>query len=140
MYMTHPIFPTPNIRKTADFYVKKLGFNAVEYLNSKELHICLYKDDIEIVLTDSKGQRVITNHELYGYGYDAYVVVYDPEELQKEFENLCLKIIRRLSVTDYNNKELILEDVDGRWIAFGVKLDTGNGSNFSNKNKDNAPK
>ena len=140
MYMTHPIFPTPNIRKTADFYVQKLGFNAVEYLNSKEPHICLYKDDIEIVLTDSKGQRVIPNHELYGYGYDAYVVVYDPKGLQKEFENLGLKIIRRFSVTDYNNKELLLEDVDGRWIAFGVKIDTGNWSNFNNKNKENIPK
>lgn len=78
MYMTHPIFPTPNIKQTANFYVQKLGFSAVEYLNSKEPHICLYKDDIEIVLTDSRGKKVIPNRELYGYGYDAYVIVYDP--------------------------------------------------------------
>lgn len=140
MYMTHPIFPTPNIRKTADFYVQKLGFNAVEYLNSKEPHICLYKDDIEIVLTDSKGQKVIPNRELYGYGYDAYVIVYDPEELQKEFDSIGLKIVRRFSITDYNDKELVLEDIDGRWLAFGVKLDTENWKNFTNKNKNNIPK
>lgn len=23
--------------------------------------------------------------------------------------------------TDYNNKEFVIEDVDGRWIAFGIK-------------------
>lgn len=140
LYMTHPIFPTPNIKKTADFYIQRLGFNAVEYLSSKEPHICLYKDDIEIVLTDSKGQKVIPNRELYGYGYDAYVVVYDPEELQKEFDSKGIKLVRRFSVTDYNNKELLLEDIDGRWLAFGVKLDTGSWANFNNKNKVNIPK
>lgn len=49
MYMTHPVFPTPNIKRTAEFYVKNLEFNAVEYLNCAEPHICLYKDDIEII-------------------------------------------------------------------------------------------
>ena len=46
------------------------------------------------------------------------------KELQKEFDSKGLKIVKRLSVTDYNNKELVLEDVDGRWLGFGVKLDT----------------
>ncbi|MBQ3876584.1 MAG: glyoxalase [Oscillospiraceae bacterium] len=124
MYMTHPIFPTPNIKRTAEFYVKNLEFNAVEYLNCAEPHICLYKDDIEIILTDSKGKSVITNREQYGYGYDAYIIVDNQEELQKEFDSKSLKIVKRLSVTDYNNKELVLEDVDGRWLGFGVKLDT----------------
>ncbi len=119
-----PIFPTPNIKRTAEFYVKNLEFNAVEYLNCAEPHICLYKDDIEIILTDSKGKSVITNREQYGYGYDAYIIVDNQEELQKEFDSKGLKIVKRLSVTDYNNKELVLEDVDGRWLGFGVKLDT----------------
>ena len=26
--MTHPVFPTPNIKRTADFYVENLDFNA----------------------------------------------------------------------------------------------------------------
>ena len=137
MYMTHPVFPTPNIKRTAEFYVKNLEFNAVEYLNCAEPHICLYKDDIEIILTDSKGRSVITNREQYGYGYDAYIIVDNQEELQKEFDSKGLKIVKRLSVTDYNNKELVLEDVDGRWLGFGVKLDTTKWKNFNNKNQVN---
>lgn len=124
MYTTHPVFPTPNIKQTADFYVQNLGFNAVEYLNSKEPHICLYKDNIEIILTDSKGKKVVSNHELYGCGYDVYIIVDNQEELQKEFDSKELKIVKRISVTDYNNKELVLEDIDGRWLGFGIKLDT----------------
>ena len=84
MFMTHPVFPTPNPKQTADFYVQKLGFHAVEYLNAKEPHICLYKDDTEIILTDSNGQKVIPNRELYGYGYDVYIIVNNQEELQKD--------------------------------------------------------
>ena len=122
MYFTHPVFPTPKSGKTAEFYVQKLGFDAVEYLNAKEPHICLYKDDVEIILADSKGQKVIPNHELYGYGYDIYIIVNNQEELQKEFDSKGLKVVKRLSVTDYDNKELVLEDIDGRWLGFGIKL------------------
>ena len=122
LYMTHPIFPTPNIGKTADFYVQKLGFKAVEFLNAQEPHICLYKDDVEIILTDSKGKKVVPNRELYGYGYDVYIIVDNQEELQEEFDSKGLKVVKRLSVTDYDNKELVLEDIDGRWLGFGIKL------------------
>lgn len=132
MFMTHSVFPTPNIKRTADFYVKNLGFNAVEYLNSSEPHICLYKDDIEIILTDSKGKPVIPNRKLYGYGYDVYIIVNDRKQIQKEFEDKGLKIIKNLSVTDYGNEELVLEDIDGRWLGFGIKLDTDSWENFQN--------
>ena len=40
----------------------------------------------------------------------------------KEFEFKKLKIVRRVSETDYGNKELVLEDIDGRWLGFGMKI------------------
>ena len=43
------IFPVPDIEKTAEFYVSKLGYKAVEYLECKEAHICLYRDKTEII-------------------------------------------------------------------------------------------
>ena len=122
LYSTLAIFPVPDMRRTADFYVNNLGFRCVEYTNSLEPHMCLYKDSIEIILTDSKGRKVVPNRELYGYGYDAYIIVDNQEELQKEFEAKNLKIARKLSETDYGNKELVLEDIDGRWLGFGVKI------------------
>jgi hypothetical protein len=41
--------------------------------------------------------------------------------LQNEFESNGAKIVRPLQKTDYNNWEFVLEDIDGRWIAFGIK-------------------
>ena len=116
------IFPTPDIKKTAEYYVSCLGFRAVEYLECREPHICLYRDCSEIILLNASTDSVIPNRVLYGYGYDAYLYTDKWEALEKEFTERNVKIIRPLGVTDYNNKELVVEDVDGRWLAFGLKI------------------
>jgi hypothetical protein len=90
-------------------------------MDSEEPHICLYRDLTEIILTSSIGQEVIPNRNLYGYGYDAYFITDNQEVLQEEFRNSGVKIVRALSNTDYNNKEFVIEDIDGRWIGFGIK-------------------
>ena len=80
---SHCVFPTPDIHKTAEYYVKKLGFRRVDYLDAKEKHICLYRDGVEFILTQANTQRVFPNRELYGYGEDAYVITESQQELQR---------------------------------------------------------
>ena len=121
LFASHCVFPTPDICKTAEFYEKKLGFRRVDYLDAMEKHICLYRDGVEFILTQSNGQRVIPNHELYGYGGDAYIIAVDQQALQDEFETKGVKILQRLHKTDYNNREFVIEDIDGRRIYFGIK-------------------
>ena len=75
LFASHCVFPTPDICKTAEYYCEKLGFRRVDYLDAQEKHICLYRDGVEFILTQSNGQKVILNRELYGYGGDAYVIV-----------------------------------------------------------------
>lgn len=115
------IFPVPDIRKTAEYYVKKLGFYAVEYLDCKEPHICLYLDTIEIILLQANTDRIRPNRELYGYGYDAYLYTEDQDALERELVSKGVKVVRPLSITDYQNKEFVIEDIDGRWLAYGLK-------------------
>ncbi|WP_223868940.1 hypothetical protein [Paenibacillus sp. UASWS1643] len=69
------------MKRTAQFYEEKMGFRVVEYLDAAEPHICLYPDLTEIILTQSNGQKVIPNRELYGYGYDAYFITKNQEEV-----------------------------------------------------------
>ncbi|UNK16958.1 glyoxalase [Paenibacillus sp. N3/727] len=115
------IFPAPNLNKTAQFY-EGIGFRADYYLESAEPHVCLYRDSIEIVLTKSKNNEIIPNRISHGYGYDAYFVSYEQKALEQELMDLGIKIVRPLSTTDYNNREFVFEDIDGRWIAVGNKL------------------
>lgn len=118
---SHCVFPTPDIHKTAVYYVEKLGFRRVDYLDAKEKHICLYRDRVELILTQANSQRIYPNRELYGYGEDAYVITECQQELQDEFGQKGVKIVRTLHKTDYNNLEFTIEDIDGRWICFGIK-------------------
>jgi len=117
---SHCVFPTPDMNKTADYYVQVLGFWEVRYLDAKEPHICLYRDATEIILTRAN-RDVIPNRELYGYGYDGYFISAGQEELQEEFICTGAKIVRLLAETDYHNSEFVVEDIDGRWIGFGKK-------------------
>ncbi len=68
LHASHCVFPTPDIQKTAEFYVEKLGFSQVDYLDAREKHICLYRDGVEVILTQANSQRVFPNRELDGYG------------------------------------------------------------------------
>ena len=121
LFASHCVFPTPDICRTAEYYHDKLGFRRVDYLDAKEKHICLYRDGVEFILTQSKGQKAIPNHILYGYGGDAYVIVKDQQALQEEYESKGVTIIQKLHRTDYHNQEFVIEDIDGRWIYFGIK-------------------
>ena len=115
------IFPCADIQKTAEFYVNCLGFRSVAYLSSEEPHICLYRDATEIILLQANVERIIPNRQLYGYGYDAYLYTNAQEELEKEFASKGVKVVRSLHLTDYQNREFVIEDIDGRWLAFGLK-------------------
>mgnify|MGYP000129701390 CR=1 FL=1 len=117
---SHCVFPTPDIEGTADYYEKVMGFRIVRYMDAKEPNICLYRDDTEIILTGTQN-RVVPNRELYGYGYDAYFITGNQAALQAELQKAGAKIVRPLSKTDYHNREFVVEDVDGRWIGFGMK-------------------
>ncbi len=114
------IFPVPDMERTAAFY-ESLGFRAVRYLDAAEKHICLYMGDAEIVLTDSAGRPVAPNRELYGDGYDAYLYAQSPATLYDEFQKQSARFARPLGRTDYGNLEFVIEDCDGRWVAFGIK-------------------
>lgn len=42
--------------------------------------------------------------------------------LEKEFAEKNVAFIKHLNITDYQNKEFVIEDIDGRWLAFGLKI------------------
>lgn len=48
---------------------------------------------------------ILIPNRLYGYGYDAYFITKNQEQLQMEFINSEVKIVRSLNNTDYHHKE-----------------------------------
>jgi predicted lactoylglutathione lyase len=116
------VFVTSDVEKTAGYYRQVLGFRVVEHYDQEEKFAALYRDDIEIVVVQSKYGQVLSNQERYGAGYDAYL---DPEDLEdvdalySEFKEKGAKIARPPVLTSYGTYEFVLEDIDGRWIGIG---------------------
>jgi hypothetical protein len=81
----------------------------------------LYRDKIEIILTQSKNAGIEPNRIVHGYGYDAYWITDDQRGIQDELRRRGVKIVRELSTTDYGNREFVFEDIEGRWIGVGKK-------------------
>jgi len=121
LYMSHPVFPVPDIAVTAAYYRDVLGFRAVEYLEADEPHVCLYRDDVEVILTSAPGVEVVPNRVRHGFGYDAYLITDEQSELHAELVAAGAEVVRAPSMTDYHNLEFVIEDVDGRWLGFGIK-------------------
>ncbi len=115
------ILPVPDLERTAEYYTTYLHFRAVNYLNSLQPHICLYRDSVEIVLTKSKLKKIQPNRILHGYGYDGYFAGKDVKSLYEELVASNAKIVKSLGMTDYGNLECVFEDCDGRWICIGIK-------------------
>lgn len=112
------IFPTININRTAEYY-ERLGFRAVYYLDSIEPHVCLYRDSIEIILTQSKQDIFVPNRVSHGYGYDAYFIATEQQEIEHEFINLGVKIVRHYQLLIITIMNLYLKTlmVDGlQWV------------------------
>jgi len=116
------IFPTPNLNQTRDFYVNFLGFTAMSDLTSANPFVHLQKDDVEIALFKSNLWDVIPNRILHKNNllYDAYISVSDIDFLYNELKSLKVKIVSELQTTHFSSKEFVIEDGDGRWIAFGI--------------------
>lgn len=111
------ILVTPDIRKTAGWYREKLGFRVVEKFDLPEPFAALYRDSVEIVLVQLKFGPVERNRIRYGAGYDAY--------LAPEIAARGVKVVQPPALTAYGSRELVFEDVDGRWIGVGCIQDEG---------------
>ena len=121
-----PVFLSPNIKRTVQFYTEKLGFKSAKHYDKIENFATLYRDDIEFVFIQAKRGKVISNTRRYGVGYDAYIDTASPEGIEPiyaEFKAQGVKILSEPHKTAYGSYEFVIEDVDGRQIGIGRIFD-----------------
>ncbi len=119
LIFSRPVFACTEIENTAKYYQEVLGFNIIKNrLDIKEPHISVYRDDAGIILIKTNSE-IKSNKKLHGYGYDAYFVVENIEELLNEFKNSGANIAVELNITDYQHKEFVVEDINGLYLGFG---------------------
>ena len=116
------VFVVRDAQRTAVYYRDVVGFRVVEHFDKDEKFAALYRDEIEMIIVQSRFGNVMSNHERYGAGYDAYI---DPEDIEdvdalyKGWKEKGVKIIAPPSLTPYGSYEFVFEDIDGRRIGIG---------------------
>jgi uncharacterized glyoxalase superfamily protein PhnB len=112
--------------KTAEYYSDIMGFKIVEHFDGKEKFAALYRDEIEIIIVQSKYGEVQSNRKKYGAGYDIYIApdtVEGVDLIYTELKDKGAKIISAPQMTEYGSYEFVMEDIDGRLIGIGQVKD-----------------
>jgi catechol 2,3-dioxygenase-like lactoylglutathione lyase family enzyme len=111
-----------DVVKTAEYYSDVMGFKVVKHFDGKEKFAALYRDEIEIIIVQSKYGEVQSNRQKYGAGYDVYITpdtVEGVDIIYSELRDKEVKIISTPQMTEYGSYEFVVEDIDGRLIGIG---------------------
>jgi len=117
-----PILSSADARRTAAYYHGVLGFDVVEHYEASEPFAALYRDDVEIVVVETRRGDVESNLDRYGAGYDLYLdpeTVEDVDLLYAEFRHAGAQILLEPALTPYGSYEFAVEDIDGHRIGIG---------------------
>jgi catechol 2,3-dioxygenase-like lactoylglutathione lyase family enzyme len=116
------VFVTPDVRRAASYYRDVFGFTVVEHYDADEAFAAIYRDDVEIILVQSRFGEFQPNAARYGAGFDIYL---DPDSvegvelLHAELMAKGARIVREPAMTSYGSYEFVVEDLDGRLIGIG---------------------
>jgi uncharacterized glyoxalase superfamily protein PhnB len=116
------VFISSDLRQTARYYRDVFGFRVVEHYEAEEAFVALYRDNVEIIVVQSKHGEVESNTARYGAGFDAYL---DPEDVEgvdilyAELKEKGAQIVREPAMTPYGCYEFVVADIDGRMIGIG---------------------
>jgi len=138
-----PVFISQDIRKTVEFYTKKLGFTSATHYDKTENFATLYRDDIEFVIIQAKPGEIPPMNHRDSDRNDAYIVIETAEGVDpifEEFKTQEVKVLSKPQMTDYGSYEFIIEDIDGRQIGIGRIVDKElyfSNSNYNKSGKEN---
>jgi catechol 2,3-dioxygenase-like lactoylglutathione lyase family enzyme len=113
------VLVTSDIKKTVKYYNELLGFKIVTHYENEEKFAACYRGNVEIVLVELSKDKIESNQDRYGAGYDAYLVPEDVDSFYKELKDKEVKIVDELAMTVYGSYEFAIEDIDGRRIGIG---------------------
>ena len=63
-----------------------------------------------------------TVYDYFHIGNARPFIIFDTLRRYLEYTGYKVTFVQNLNVTDYQNKQFVMEDIDGRWLAFGLKI------------------
>ena len=115
-----PQFVVPDVVKTAEYYLDKLGFELLGYFADPPVFAMVRRDGAEIHFGKADGDNIQVNDTIRkGLGTDAYIFVDDVNALYNEYLDRGVEIVEGPIKRIYNCTELTVKDLHGFQLVFG---------------------
>lgn len=114
-----PQFFTTDMAATLAYYRDKLGFDCIGTFGEPPFYAIVARDDrpIHFRLADPPPP----NPDKYADELlDAYLFVDDADALYAEYRARGIEFTRSLGSTEWQTREFVVKDCDGRLLAFGA--------------------
>jgi len=116
-----PQFFTLDIAGTLAYYQAKLGFQCLGTWQDPPVYAIVARDQHRIHFRCAEPPRA--NPDKYSEELlDAYLTVEDADALYAEYAARGVEFARGLANTPWQTREFVVQDSDGRLLAFGAQL------------------
>jgi catechol 2,3-dioxygenase-like lactoylglutathione lyase family enzyme len=115
-----PQFVVPDVRRSAEYYRDKFGFEILGYFLDPPVFAIVRRGGAEIHFGKSDDGEVNLNNSVRrGFGTDAYIFVSDILRLFDELRENGVAIVDGPTERPYGRTEITVLDEDGYQIVFG---------------------
>ena len=119
-----PMFFSTNMEATLAYYRDKLGFACVGTWMDPPVYASLERDG-QAIHVRCAAPPVASPDKYAEELLDAYVGVADADALHAEYAARGVEFTRELGSTPWETREFVVQDGDGRLLAFGSPLSVG---------------
>jgi len=114
-----PHFLVEDVRRAADYYRDKLGFEVGPYFQDPPAFVIIQRDGAAIQLSRMEGGRGGSNRKWKSEAFDAYIWVEHIDPLHQDLAARHAAILEAPLLKEYGMKEMDVRDIDGYVIRFG---------------------
>jgi uncharacterized glyoxalase superfamily protein PhnB len=114
-----PLFLVEDVKRAAEYYRDKLGFEIGEYFLDPPVFVIVQCDGIAIQLALMEDARGGSNRKWKSEAFDAYIWVESADTLYAELEARQADLIAPPQLKFYGMKEFEVRDDDGFVLRFG---------------------
>jgi len=117
-----PYFLVDDVFATAEFYRDVLGFTFRQFFGNPPSFTIVERDEVRIMLRQVRPPKAPVarpNRSVMDEAFDAYIYVFNIEQLATELRARKADIVEGPVARVYDMRELVVRDCNGYVLAFG---------------------
>lgn len=114
-----PVFLVKDVRRAAEYYRDRLGFELGDYFGEPPEFTIVRRDAVRIAMRRADRGRVNSNRALKPEAIDAYIWVSDIDALYRQFVANEVPVAHAPELQEYGIREIEIRDLDSYVLTFG---------------------